>query len=262
MMVDKLWTKGADDMFDLNDKIAFITGGSSGIGEASAYGLAMAGATVIIGDIRIEAAEKVACALKTRGYMVEAVQVDVSSSTSVNDVIEDIAARYGRLDILFSNAGILLDQTIEQITDRDWDRTMSVNVNGAFFCCRAALKYMKEQGYGKIIITSSVGGKMSHPTAGVHYISSKGALLSFTRHLANQVGQYGITVNAIAPGTTETPLISHRSEGLKKEIAAKIPLLRLGSPEELAGAVLFFASDCSNYITGEIMDVNGGLYID
>jgi 3-oxoacyl-[acyl-carrier protein] reductase len=121
---------------------------------------------------------------------------------------------------------------------------------------------MQKKNYGKIIITSSVGGKMSHPTAGVHYISSKGALLAFTRHFANQVGQYGITVNAIAPGTTETPLIKHRNDEIKKAIAKKIPMLRLGYAQEMAGAVLFLASDCSGFVTGEIMDINGGLYID
>ncbi len=249
-------------MFDLNGKIALIIGGSSGIGEASACSLAMAGATVIIGDIKADLAETVASTLREKGCQAEAFPVDVSSSLSVNHIVDDVVARYGRLDILFSNAGILLDQTIDQITDDDWNKTMSINLNGAFFCCRAALKQMRKQGYGKIIITSSVGGKMSHPTAGVHYISSKGALLAFTRHFANQVGQYGITVNAIAPGTTETPMIGHRSDELKKQIAAKIPMLRLGQPEEMAGAVLFLASDCSGYITGEIMDINGGLYID
>lgn len=249
-------------MFDLKGKIALIIGGASGIGEASAYSLALAGATVIIGDIKADMAEMVASALREKDCRAEAIQVDVSSSLSVNTIVDDIAVRYGRLDILFSNAGILLDQTIDQITDEDWNKTMSINLNGAFFCCRAALRYMRKQGYGKIIITSSVGGKMSHPTAGVHYISSKGALLAFTRHFANQVGQYGITVNAIAPGTTETPMIGHRSEELKQQIAAKIPLLRLGRPEEMAGAVLFLASDNSDYITGEIMDINGGLYVD
>jgi len=248
-------------LFDLSGKIAIVTGGSSGIGEASAYGLAIAGATVIIGARNTERTEKVASALKEKGYSCEACQVDVAVSASVEALIENTVKKYGRIDILFSNAGILLDQTLDQITDADWEHTMAVNVSGAFYCCRSVLQYMKKQHYGKIIITSSVGGKMSHPTAGLHYISSKGALLAFTRHFANQVSQYGITVNAIAPGTTMTPMIQHRSDEIKKAIAQKIPMLRLGNPQELAGAVVYLASDCSNYITGEIIDVNGGLYI-
>lgn len=249
-------------MFDLSGKIAVVTGGASGIGEASAYGLAIAGAAVIIGDRNLEGAQKVAASINNKGYLCEAYQVDITDSSSVDTFTEYISEKYHKLDILFSNAGILLDQTLDQITDADWEKTMSTNLNGTFNCCRSVLKYMKSQKYGKIIITASVGGKMSHPTAGLHYISSKGALLAFTRHLANQISQYGITVNAIAPGTTVTPLIRHRSDEAKKAISQKIPMLRLGYPQEMAGAVVYLASDCSNYITGEIVDINGGLYID
>lgn len=249
-------------MFDLTGKIAVITGGGSGIGEASAYAMAAAGATVVIGDRNLEKAQEVARAIGSHGCIVEAVQMDVADQTSVDRMMADVVERYGRLDILFSNAGILLDQSLDEITREQWQKTMEINVDGAFYCCKAAYGYMKQQHYGKIIITSSVGGKMSHPTAGVHYISSKGALLAFTRHFANQVSQYGITVNAIAPGTTETPLIGGRSPELKKAIAQKIPMGRLGQARELAGAVLFLASDDSAYLTGEIVDVNGGLYMD
>lgn len=249
-------------MYDLTGSVAVVTGGASGIGEAAVWGLALAGASVVIGDLRLDTAQAVAERLRALGCKAEARQVDVTSSSSVNALMAGTAETYGRLDILFSNAGILSDLSMEQITDEEWQRMLSVNVNGAFYCCRAALPYMKQQGRGKIILTSSVGGKMSHPTAGVHYISSKGALLSFTRHLANQVGPFGITVNAIAPGTTETPMIAHRGSELKRQIARKIPMGRLGRPEELAGAVLFLASDRSDYLTGEIVDINGGLYID
>lgn len=249
-------------LFDLTGKIAIITGGSSGIGEASAYGLAVAGATVVVGGRNMEQAQKIAASLVERGYSCEAYRVDVTDSLSVDAFVRYAAEKYGRLDILFSNAGILKDKAVEQITDADWDKTMSTNVNGTFYCCRSALKYMKKQRYGKIIITSSIGGKMTHPAPGVDYTASKGALLAFTRHLANQVSQYGITVNAIAPGSVMTPMIRHRSEEQHKDVARKIPMLRLGSPQEVAGSVIYLASDCSDFITGEILDINGGLYID
>jgi len=249
-------------LFDLTGKTAVVTGGGSGFGEAAAYALAIAGAEVVIGDVGLERAEKVAESLSGHGYRCEARYLDVADSKSVDDLMAFTADHFGKIDILFSNAGILMDQRIEQITDNDWRKLMSINLDGAFYCCRSVLEYMKKNHYGKIVITSSNGGKMSHPTASVSYIASKGALLSFTRHLANQVGQFGITVNAVAPGTSLTPLVAHRGEETLKAIAKKIPMLRLGRAEEIAGAVVYLASDCSNFVTGEIIDINGGLYID
>ena len=249
-------------MYDLTGKTAVITGGSSGIGEAAAYALAVAGAHVVIGDISEDRALVVANAINKAGYSCEARYVDVTDERSVDSLIDGTVHSNNCIDILFSNAGILLDQKFEEITSADWKKVMDVNVTGTFYACRAAIRHMKQRKYGKIIITSSVGGKMSHPTAGVHYISSKGALMAFTRHLANQVGQYGINVNSIAPGTTMTPMIAHRGEKVFKAISDKIPMGRLGASHEMAGAVLYLSSDQSSFITGEIVDVNGGLYID
>lgn len=249
-------------LFDLTGKIAIVTGGSSGIGETAAYALAVAGAAVIVCGRNMERTEKVATSLTERGYTCEAYGIDVSDSAAVDALTEYTVKKYGRLDILFSNAGIFSDKAIEQIMDGDWEKTMTTNVSSAFYCCRSALKYMKKQHYGKIIITSSIGGKMTHPFPGVDYTSSKGALLAFVRHLANQASQYGITVNAIAPGSIMTPLILHRTEEQHRTVAQKIPMRRIGDPQEVAGSVVYLASDCSDFITGEIMDINGGLYID
>lgn len=249
-------------MYNLTGKTAIVTGGSSGIGEAASYALAIAGAHVIILDLNFDKSKVIMDQLKSANYLCDAYQLDVTNEKSVRSLFDKIAEDYGKIDILFSNAGILLDQTFDVITEDDWKKTFDVNVNGTFYCCKEAIRHMKVNKSGRIIITSSVGGKMSHPTAGVHYISSKGALMAFTRHLANQVGVFGINVNAIAPGTTDTPMIAHRGESVKKAISDKIPMKRLGLAYEMAGSVLFLASEESSFISGEIMDINGGLYID
>jgi 3-oxoacyl-[acyl-carrier protein] reductase len=249
-------------MFDLKDKIAIVTGGSKGIGKAIVCALASARATVIIADVDEENGQKICKELSAHGLHAEIVKTDVTDSSSVEALMAYIVNKYGKIDVLVNNAGILGDASITEISDADWNKLMAVNLAGAFYCCRAAVRHMQEQRKGKIINIGSAGGKQGFPLAGVHYCASKGAIMAMTRQLALQVSPQGIHVNAVAPGTTETEMIKNRTEERKKHIIRRIPVGRMGRPEDTAAAVLFLASEASDYMTGETIDVNGGLYMD
>lgn len=249
-------------MFDLKGDIAIVTGGSKGIGKAIVYALAVAGAVVVIADIDEENGKSICKELSGNGFQAEIIKTDVTNSKSIDELMNYTVDKYGKVDILVNNAGILGDAVITEISDETWDTLMGVNLTGAFYCCRAAVHHMLGKGKGKIINVASVGGKQGIYLAGVHYAASKGALLALTRHLAMQVSPKGIYVNAVAPGTTETEMIKNRSEEKKKYIISRIPVGRMGKPEDTAAAVLFLASKAGDYITGETIDVNGGLYMD
>lgn len=249
-------------MFDLKNNVAVVTGGSKGIGKAIVYALSVAGAKVIVADIDVDNGVSICDDLKANGYHAEIVKTDVADSKSVNELMHYVVNKYGKVDILVNNAGVLGDGQITDITDESWHRLMDINVTGIFYCCRAAVPHMIEKKRGKIINIASVGGKQGFPLAGVHYCASKGAVMAFTRQLALQISQYGINVNAVAPVTTETDMIKNRSEEKKQYIISRIPMGRMGKPEDTASAVLFLASEASGFITGETIDVNGGTYMD
>ena len=248
-------------MFDLTSKIVVITGGGAGIGKAISCAVAALGATAVIADKNSVAASALAKELTALGLHAKSIQADVSQSSSVEKLLTGVAKDFGRLDVIVNNAGILGDADILDITDDEWRRFMSVDLDGVFYCCREAVRIMKEQGFGKIINIASAGGKLAFPFAGVHYCAAKGAVMALTRQLALQVSKYGILVNAVAPGTTQTEMIKHRSQETLNYIYNRIPVGRLGRPEETAAAVVFLASNASDYITGETIDVNGGLYM-
>lgn len=249
-------------MFDLTSKIIVVTGGGGGIGKAVSCAVASLGATAVIADINLGAAALLAKELTDLKLSAVAVENDVSKSAAVRSMLEQVVKDFGRLDVIVNNAGILGDADILDITDDEWRRFMSIDLDGVFYCSREAVRIMKKQGYGKIIGMASVGGKIGFPFAGVHYCAAKGAIMAFTRQLALQVGKYGIQVNAVAPGTTMTELVKHRGEERLKYIASRFPVGRMGMPEETAAAVAFLASDAAGFITGETIDVNGGLYMD
>ncbi|MBZ4646764.1 MAG: 3-oxoacyl-[acyl-carrier protein] reductase [Petroclostridium sp.] len=249
-------------MFDLKGDIAIVTGGSKGIGKAIVCALASAGATVIIADIDESSGQQICDELSANGLQAEMAKTDITDSKSVEALMDYTVKKYGKIDILVNNAGILGDASITEISDEDWDRLMAVNLTGAFYCCRAAVRHMLGKRKGKIINIASTGGKQGFPLAGVHYCASKGAIMALTRQLALQVSPQGIHVNAVAPGTTETEMIKNRSEEKKKFIISRIPMGRMGRPEDTAAAVVFLASKAGDYITGETIDVNGGLYMD
>ncbi|MCF6097128.1 3-oxoacyl-ACP reductase FabG [Thermovorax subterraneus] len=249
-------------MFSLDGRIAIVTGGAKGIGKSIVLALGTVGATTVIADIDANSGRELEKSLKQKGLKVEFIQVDVSVSKSVNKMVEEVLEKYGKIDILVNNAGILHDAQITDIDDETWERVIRVNLTGVFYCCRAVVPHMIRQRYGKIINIASAGGKMGFPYAGVDYCASKGGIMALTRQLALQISKYGINVNAVAPGTTETELIKDRSEEQKRYIISRIPMGRMGRPEDTAAAVVFLASSGSDYITGETIDVNGGLYMD
>jgi NAD(P)-dependent dehydrogenase (short-subunit alcohol dehydrogenase family) len=250
-------------MFSLDNKVAIVTGGAKGIGKSIVLALSEAGATTIIADIDVDKGKELEkCMNNIKKLKAEFVFTDVSDSKSVNKLVDYVIKKFKRIDIIVNNAGILHDAFITDIDDATWDKVLNVNLRGVFYCCRAVIPHMINQKYGKIINIASAGGKLGFPYAGVDYCASKGGVMALTRQLANQVSKYGINVNAVAPGTTETDLIKNRNEKQKKFITSKIPLGRMGKPEDTAAAVLFLASSGADYITGETLDVNGGLYMD
>jgi len=248
-------------MFDLSSKVIIVTGGGAGIGKAISCSVAALGATTVIADINMDVAGAVVEELTALGLRATAIETDVSRSASVENLVNKVIKDFGKLDVMINNAGILGDAEIVDITDEDWKRFNSVNLDGVFYCCREAVRAMKTRGSGRIISIASVGGKLAFPFAGVYYCAAKGAVMALTRQLAIQVAKYGIQVNAVAPGTTQTEMVKHRSPEKMDYIYSRIPMGRLAKPEEIAAPVVFLASDAAGFITGETFDPNGGLYM-
>ena len=246
----------------LKNRVAIITGGAKGIGKAIALTLVREGARVALVDIDQEGLEALKHEIEKNGGEGFALPCDISKSRDVNEMVNQAFRKCGRIDILINNAGIIRRGTIETMTEEDWDRVIEVNLKGTFNCCRAVVAIMKQQGYGKIVNISSIAGKMGDITSAPGYGSSKAAVDSLTKTLARQLARYGINVNAVSPHAIETEMSAQWSEERRKEIIASIPLGRLGKPEDVAEAVLFLASDSASFITGEILDVNGGALMD
>ncbi len=247
-------------MFDLAGQVAIVTGGSSGIGEAIVYALSVAGARVIAADVDADRGHRVCAHLHANGYAAELVRTDVTDSRSVGDLIRYVVQKYGAIDILVNDAGTLHDGDITTITDQDWASSLATNLTGVFYCCRAVLPHMRKAHRGKIINISAADARQAFPFAGVDYCAANGGVMAFTRQLALQECSYGIVVNAVAPGAIDTGMLQHRTDADRKYMMSRIPVGRLGSPEEVAAAVLYLASGGAEYILGETVDVNGGLY--
>jgi 3-oxoacyl-[acyl-carrier protein] reductase len=247
----------------LEGRVALITGSGRGIGKAIALAFAREKAHVVINDIHPEdELEKVAHEITGLGVKSLSIQADVSQSDEVKEMIGKIQKTFQRLDILVNNAGIIRRGTIETVTEEEWDEVIRINLKGTFNCCKAVVGIMKRQRMGKIINVSSVAGKMGDITSAPGYGPSKAAIDALTKTLARELAQYGINVNAVAPHAIETEMSAQWSEEKRKSIIEAIPLKRLGTPEDVAQAVLFLASDKANFITGEILDVNGGFLMD
>ncbi len=244
-------------------RVTLVTGAGRGIGKAIAFGFAREKSHVIINDIYPKnELEMVAKEISAFGVECLAIRADVSRFDEVRDMMGQIEKTFQRLDILVNNAGIIRRGTIETVTEEEWDQVIRVNLKGTFNCSKAAVDIMKRQGRGKIVNISSIAGKMGDITSAPGYGPSKAAIDALTKTLARQLAQYGINVNAVAPHAIETEMSAQWSEEKRKSIIEAIPLKRLGKPEDVAEAVIFLASDKADFITGEILDVNGGFLMD
>jgi 3-oxoacyl-[acyl-carrier protein] reductase len=244
---------------NLSDKVAIVTGSGQGIGRAIALKLAAVGATVVVNDIS-EAIETVAEEIKTMKRQSLAIKADVSSAEDVARMVETTMATYGRIDILVNNAGITRDHLLLRMTDDDWNSVLKVNLNSVFLCTRAVLRHMVKQRWGRIVSIASVVGVVGNPGQ-ANYAATKAGIIGFTRTVAKEVASRGITANAIAPGFIETGMTQQLEGSWQQELRKRIPAGYFGSPQDVAEAVTFLASEEARYITGQVLGVDGGMAI-
>lgn len=243
-----------------NQKVSIVTGASQGIGEAVARELGQEGATIILVDIQKEKLEEVAGRFQAEGLKARPLVADVTDLTQVEGVVESVMKDYGRLDHLINNAGITRDTLLLRMKEEDWDLVLAVNLKGAFNFCRSAVKHMVAARSGRIVSLSSVVGLMGN-FGQSNYAASKAGLIGFSKSLAREVAARGITVNCVAPGYIATSMTEKLSEEVKKAFLEIIPMKRFGRPEEIARVVKFLCSDEAAYITGQVISVNGGMYM-
>jgi 3-oxoacyl-[acyl-carrier protein] reductase len=246
-------------MFDLTGRVALVTGASRGIGRAIACALAAQGATVVAAA-RGEHAAAVAAELTAKGHRAEAVALDVTDTSAIERVPADVVQRHGRVDIVVSNAGITRDQLLIRMKRDDWDAVIATNLTATFGLVQAVIRPMLKQRSGRIIAVSSVVGQTGN-AGQTSYAASKAGLVGFVKSLAREVASRGITANVIAPGMIDTDMTRAVGEKAQQEWASQIPLGRLGSPDDIAAAACFLASDEAAYITGHVLAVNGGMYM-
>jgi 3-oxoacyl-[acyl-carrier protein] reductase len=246
-------------MIDLSGRIAIVTGASRGIGAAIARQLARQGAHVVAAA-RGENARAVADEIAASGGRAEAIALDVTEAGSAERIVTETMERHGRVDVLVSNAGIARDQLLLRMKREDWDAVLATNLTAAFALTQAVMKPMLRQRAGRIICISSVVGQSGN-AGQANYAASKAGLVGFAKAVALEVASRGITVNVVAPGLIDTDMTRAIAESARNDWAAKIPLRRLGTPDDVAAAVCFLASDEASYITGQVLAVNGGMYM-
>jgi 3-oxoacyl-[acyl-carrier protein] reductase len=242
------------------DKVAVITGASRGIGRSIALALAAQGARIVAFDLDMAETEKVAEEIRALGVEALAVLGNVTVAADTERMIAAAMEKFGRVDILVNNAGITRDGLLMRMKDEDWDAVLGVNLKGAFLCSRAASKVMAKQRYGRIINIASVVGQMGN-AGQANYCASKAGLIGLTKSNARELAKRNVTVNAVAPGFIATAMTDALPEKTRHELAAQIPLERLGTADDIANAVVFLAAESSGYITGQVIGVNGGMYM-
>lgn len=244
-----------DDQMKLEGKVAIITGGAGGLGRETSLLFASEGAHVVVADYHQDLAEQTAAEINGMG-----VGVDVSQRDQVDRMVNEVLDTFGKIDILINNAGITMDSTLVKMTEADWNRVVSINQTGVFHCTQAVVPHMIKEGYGRVINTSSIVGRMGN-FGQTNYAATKAAVIAMTQTWAKELGRKGINVNAVAPGFIKTPMTEKMPEKILNAMKEKVSLQKLGTPRDVANTYLFLASEDSNYINGAVIPVDGGLSI-
>jgi 3-oxoacyl-[acyl-carrier protein] reductase len=245
---------------EFKGQVALITGGARGIGKAIALSLAKRGADLAIADISAESAGETAREISSLGVKAVPVALDVSKSSEVSRAVEGIVKEFGRLDIVVNNAGITKDGLILRMREEDWDAVIGINLKGVFLCSREAVKVMVKQKYGRIVNIASVVAFMGNPGQ-ANYSASKAGIVGLTKTIAKEYASRGITANAVAPGFIATAMTDALAENVRQEMLKSIPVGKFGSVDDVANAVVFLSSPETAYITGQVIHVNGGMYM-
>lgn len=244
---------------NLAGKTALVTGSTRGIGRAAAIGLARMGAQVVINYRESQdAARAVLQQIEQEGGKALALRADVGKSADVEQLFAGIAQAFGGVDILVNNAGLTRDNLLMRVSEADWDIVLNTNLKSAYLCSKAAVRSMLKARWGRIINVSSVAGIAGNPGQ-TNYAAAKAGMIAFTKSLAQEVGSRGITVNAVAPGLVETELIAHLDEAARKRLLDHVALRRIGTPEDIAGVIAFLCTPAADYITGQVLVVDGGM---
>jgi 3-oxoacyl-[acyl-carrier protein] reductase len=244
----------------LKGRVALITGGGQGIGRSIALKLAREGSDIAVVDVNFEKARDVAGEAEALGRKTLALKVDVSVPKETEEMTERVVSDLGALHILVNNAGITRDALVLRMKEDEWDQVLKVNLKGPYNCTKSTVKFMSKQHYGRIVNIASIVGLMGNAGQG-NYSASKAGLIGFTKTVAREFALRNITCNAVAPGFIETQMTQALSEKVRDNLAAQIPMRRLGTPDDVAEAVLFLASEAAGYITGHVLNVNGGMYM-
>ena len=242
----------------LKDKVALITGGARGIGQAIAMTFAKEGADIVVADVNLETAQKTASEIESLGRKALALEMDVTSYEKVEEGINKILDKMGKVDILVNNAGITKDNLLLRMSQAEWDAVINVNLKGTFNCIKAVSRPMVKQRSGRIISIASIIGLIGNPGQ-ANYAASKAGIIALTKTVAKELASRNINANAVAPGFIQTEMTAKLSEDIKKKMLEAIPLAKLGTPQDVANLCLFLACDESSYITGQVITIDGGM---